>query len=48
LLQHGGTWHFLAWLMYDERGGFVGALSDPMPVSAGAHGPLRVHVPAVV
>jgi beta-fructofuranosidase len=48
LLRHGGTWHFLAWLMHDERGGFVGELSDPMVLRAGAHGPLCVHVPAVV
>ena len=46
LLQHGGAWMFFAWLLYDERGVFVGELSDPMPVNTGTDGRLSVRVPA--
>jgi beta-fructofuranosidase len=46
LLQHGDAWLFFAWLLYDERGVFVGELSDPMPVSTGTGGRLRVRIPA--
>jgi len=45
LLCHGGLWRFFAWRLYDQRGGFVGELSDPMPVTTGAGGRLTVRVP---
>jgi beta-fructofuranosidase len=47
LLRHGGGWQFFAWRLYDEKGGFVGELSDPMPVTAGPGGRLGVGVPHV-
>jgi beta-fructofuranosidase len=46
LLHHGGKWHFFAWRMHDDRGGFVGELSDPMRVSVGSDGSLSVDVPS--
>jgi beta-fructofuranosidase len=45
LLWHNGAWVFFAWLLHDERGGFVGELSDPMPVGVGTDGSLSVRVP---
>ena len=45
LLEHEGAWQFLAWRMHDEDGGFIGELSDPMPVAVGADGSLSVVVP---
>jgi beta-fructofuranosidase len=48
LLRHDGTWVFFAWRQHDERGGFVGELSEPMPVHVGADGSLRVQVPPAV
>lgn len=32
LLEHGGQWQFFAWENEDDRGHFIGRLSDPMPV----------------
>jgi beta-fructofuranosidase len=42
-IEHRGAWYVLAWLLHDERGAFVGELSDPMPLHAEADGSLRVH-----
>lgn len=44
-LWHGGRWHFLAWQQYDERGGFVGALTGPMPVRIVPGGRLDIDRP---
>ena len=44
LIEHRGAWQFLAWLLYDERTGFVGELSDPMPLRVGADSSLIVDV----
>ena len=45
LLRHRGAWRFFAWRLHDRHGRFVGELSDPMPLSVGPHGRLRVDVP---
>ncbi len=37
----GAGW-FFAWLLHDERGAFVGELSDPMAVTVQRDGSLRV------
>jgi hypothetical protein len=39
LLEHRGEWLLFAWLMDDERGVFVGELSDPMPLPRLLHSP---------
>ena len=44
LIEHRGAWQFLAWLLYDERTGFVGELSDPMPLRVGADSSLIVDI----
>lgn len=41
-LRHGGQWHFFAWQQYDERGRFVGALTDPMPVLVSPGGEVEI------
>ena len=46
LLRRRRGWAFLAWRLRDERGRFVGELSDPMPVTVAADGALSVDVPA--
>jgi beta-fructofuranosidase len=45
LLEHEGAWLFFAWRMYGDDGGFLGELSDPMPVEVGAGGALSARVP---
>jgi beta-fructofuranosidase len=45
LVRHRGAWAFLAWRLRDEHGRFVGALSDPMPLSVADDGSLAVAVP---
>jgi beta-fructofuranosidase len=45
MIRHDGAWHFLAWRMHDPDGGFVGELSDPMPVRVDADGAISVEVP---
>ncbi len=37
-----GGWFFMAWRFIAADGAFVGELSDPMPVSVGAQGELKV------
>jgi beta-fructofuranosidase len=44
ILEHEGAPLFFAWRMHDERGAFVGELSDPMPVTVRADGSLAVEV----
>jgi beta-fructofuranosidase len=39
LLEHRGEWLLFTWLMDDEHGVFVGALSDPMPLPRPLHTP---------
>jgi hypothetical protein len=41
-LRHQGAWHFFAWRLHDERGGFRGELSDPIPLAVGADGSLSL------
>lgn len=43
-LRHQGNWHFFAWEQFDEEGRFVGALTDPMPVTL-SDGAITVHRP---
>lgn len=45
LLHHGGRWHFFAWQHLDDHGRFLGALSDPMPLTIHGDGSLSVQVP---
>ena len=35
VLEHGGRRHFFAWRQHDERGDFLGELSDPMEIRDG-------------
>ena len=45
ILRHDGEHHFFAWENVDADGRFVGALSDPLPVSAAPGGGLAVAQP---
>jgi hypothetical protein len=45
LLWHQGEWHFFAWLYLDHEGHFIGALSDPMPLTVHGDGSLSVQLP---
>jgi beta-fructofuranosidase len=36
------TWSFVSWAQFDDRGGFVGALADPVPVRQHADGTLSL------
>ena len=42
LLKFRGDWYFFAWQQFDDAGGFVGQLSDPMPVIVEGEGSIRV------
>ena len=46
LLRHKGGWHFFAWQHLDGAGRFLGALSDPMPLTVHGDGSLSVQRPA--
>lgn len=37
-----GQWMFMSWAQFDERGGFVGALADPVPIVQAADGSLSL------
>lgn len=37
-----GAWVFMSWAQFDERGGFVGALADPVPIEQHADGTLSL------
>jgi beta-fructofuranosidase len=45
LLHHKGGWHFFAWQHLDDEGRFLGALSDPMPLTVHGDGSLSVQLP---
>jgi beta-fructofuranosidase len=45
LLWHRGEWHFFAWQHIDHQGRFLGALSDPMPLTVHGDGSLSVQLP---
>jgi hypothetical protein len=45
LLHHKGDWHFFAWQHLDDEGRFLGALSDPMPLTVHGDGSLSVQLP---
>ena len=47
LVQHEGRWHLLAWSHRGDDDEFVGALSDPMPLTVGRDGRLAVQLPAL-
>jgi len=42
VLEHDGRWWLLGWLPHDDRGGFGGVLSDPLPLAVAADGSLVI------
>lgn len=45
LHDRAGRWQFLAFRLFTLDGTFIGDLSDPMPVTIGSDGGLRVELP---